>query len=179
MIIFLLAYLSLQKPKVIPKEKPKEGPRQTRYEERQETYYKKPEPRQIFNKASHFFDSVEQRKLYQALSKILSESPYSIFPQVRLADIVRTNPSNSYDKEMYIKTLPYQLDFVICYGSTCQIRLAIELDSPYHHNIQQQERDLFKSKVLADAQIPLLRLRVEEKLTHEALISKLRQYLPL
>lgn len=133
--------------------------------------------RQIFHKASYFFDSAEQRKLYQALVQVLSQTSYSVFPQARLADIVRTDSNNQYDKKMYVKTLPYQLDFVICYGDTYQIKLAIELDSPYHHNIQQQERDLFKSKVLADAQIPLLRLRVEENLTHKVLTNKLRQYL--
>lgn len=130
-----------------------------------------------FQKREYFFRSVKEREFYHILQKALSDSPYHIFAQVRLADLIKTDPKFPYNRKMYMKTLPYQIDFLICKGDMYEIILAIELDSPHHHNVTQQKRDLFKSQVLDDAKIPLLRFRVEENLTPVMLKARLENYL--
>lgn len=153
-------------------------PRTTPDEARREyTDYYREEYRPVFQKREYFFRSIE-REFYQTLLKAISDSPYYVFAQVRLADLIKTDPNDPYEREMYIRTLSYQIDYVICEGSLYKIVLAIELDSPHHHTIEQQERDLFKSKVLHDANIPLSRFRVEENFTPVTLRAKLIHYLP-
>jgi very-short-patch-repair endonuclease len=106
----------------------------------------------------------------------VDKTQYAVFSQVRLADLVRTPFKGSgYDK-VYLKTLPYHVDFVICRKPEYKICLAIELDGPHHSTAKQMERDIFKSHVLEEAGIPLIRFRVEENLTTETIQNRIRSY---
>lgn len=100
-----------------------------------------------------------------------------VFPQVRLADIIQTPHNDSEGDQAYIKTLPYHVDFVVCHRVRYRVCLVVELDSPYHASAKQMERDLFKTQVLEEAGIPLVRFRVEEKLTTDIIERRLKPFL--
>jgi hypothetical protein len=138
---------------------------------------KAPVKRKIFQKRDYFFRSAKERSLYIKLLSIVDKTQYAVFSQVRLADLVRTPFKGSgYDK-VYLKTLPYHVDFVICRKPEYKIYLAIELDGPHHSTAKQIERDIFKSRVLEEAGIPLIRFRVEENLTTETIQNRIRSYI--
>ncbi len=140
-----------------------------------------PIPRQekpaIFQKRDYFFRSAREKALFNKLKKAIDQEKYAVFPQVRLADLVRTPQGNPEYDQAYLKTLPYQVDFVICNCPEYKVCLAIELDSPHHATVKQMERDLFKSKVLEQAGIPLLRFRVEENFTLVDIQNRIQPYL--
>jgi len=137
---------------------------------------KKAKSQPIFHKREYFFRSAPERIFYEKLKTALADTPYTIFAQVRLADLVKTPFQGDFYKKMYLKTLPYHVDFVICHGTEYIICLAIEFDGPHHFTGKQAERDSFKSRVLQDAQIPLIRFRAEEDLTPMKIKSKLEPY---
>lgn len=135
-----------------------------------------PVKRKIFQKRDYFFRSAKERSLYIKLLSIVDKNQYAVFPQVRLADLVRTPFKGPEYDQAYIKTLPYHVDFVICRKPEYKICLAIELDGPHHSTAKQMERDIFKSHVLEEAGIPLIRFRVEENLTAETIQNRIHPY---
>ncbi len=131
-----------------------------------------------FQKRDYFFRSQFERIFFENLKEALKNEPYYAFSQVRLADLVKTT---TYNREaIYLKTLPYHVDFVVCKLPEYKIVCAIELDSPSHDSVKQMERDLFKAKVLDNAGLLLLKYRVEDKtLTPEKTRQGLRPYLEM
>ena len=133
--------------------------------------------RAIFHKRAYFFGSAQERNFFNKLSRAIDRNKYVVFAQVRLADLIRTPFDGPEYSQAYLKTLPYHVDFVVCQLPQYKVCLAVELDSPHHSNAKQMERDLFKTQVLEEAKIPLLRFRVEEELTPTVIQNRMQPYL--
>lgn len=103
--------------------------------------------------------------LYDRLKTALPEC--EIFPQTPLASFIRIDKkragsrfySNSYRWQNRIGQ--QRVDFLVCRRQDLSILSAIELDDPSHEKDEARRRDEKKEKSLQDANIPLIRWRVE------------------
>lgn len=103
--------------------------------------------------------------LYERLKTALPEC--EIFPQTPLASFIRIDRqragsgfySNSYRWQNRIGQ--QRVDFLVCRRQDMSILSAIELDDPSHEKDEARRRDEKKEKSLQDANIPLIRWRVE------------------
>lgn len=90
-----------------------------------------------------------------------------IFPQVPLASFIRIDKkragsryaTNSYRWQNRIGQ--QRVDFLACLRLDMSTVAAIELDDPSHENTDARLRDAKKDKSLKDANVPLIRWRVE------------------
>lgn len=84
---------------------------------------------------------------------------YHVFPQVHLDDLVY--PKSSQKDRLYAFRHINQksVDFVLCDKEKLSPLLAIELDDWSHARPVRQERDREVERILADAGMPLLRLK--------------------
>jgi hypothetical protein len=103
--------------------------------------------------------------LFERLKSALPEC--EIFPQVPLASFIRIDKkragsryaTNSYRWQNRIGQ--QRVDFLACLRADMSTIAAIELDDPSHENDEAQQRDAKKDKSLNDANVPLIRWRVE------------------
>ena len=95
---------------------------------------------------------------------------YHIFPNMRLADIVDPiNYRGHYEyRQKARKIMPKHIDFIIC-DSTFKPIVAIELNGNSHNRLDRMEMDEEKKKILEEAQIPLIIIKVGDNFT-EALL---------
>lgn len=104
-------------------------------------------------------------ELFDRLKSALPEC--EIFPQVPLASFIRIDKqragrrysSNSYRWQNRISQ--QRVDFLACFREDMSILSAIELDDPSHNAEEAMQRDEKKNKSLRDADISLIRWRVE------------------
>jgi hypothetical protein len=87
---------------------------------------------------------------------------YRIFCKVRLADVVKCGLPPAQERVWFRKIGRFHVDFVICDPETTEPLLVIELDDRKHRKARAVERDKFKNKVLADAKVPVLRVRAQQ-----------------
>lgn len=129
--------------------------------------------------------SVMSRYELEMFERIKSALPEcEIFPQVPLASFIRIDPqragtrlaTNSYRWQNRIGQ--QRVDFLACLRRDMSTVAAIELDDPSHESTDAQRRDAKKNKSLRDANVPLIRWRVEtmpnaEEIRQEFLQRKL------
>lgn len=128
-----------------------------------------------FKRRQYFFSSYHERVFFEKLLKAFAGQPYAVFSHVRLADVINTV---DYNPKLFGYISPYHLDFVVCRLPDYQVLFTIELDSPNHNDSRQMSRDLYKTQVLENAELPLLRFRVEEKdLTPEEIFARCSPFL--
>ena len=101
-------------------------------------------------------------KFYRTLRKAVMDD-WEIFAMVRIADILRVKPSAKNKRTWVNKILAKHIDFVLCEPSSLKIVMAIELDDKSHERQDRIERDQFVNEAFDSAEIPLLRVPVEEK----------------
>ncbi|MCK6389644.1 MAG: DUF2726 domain-containing protein [Azonexus sp.] len=90
-----------------------------------------------------------------------------VFPQVPLASFIRIDAkragarlaTNSYRWQNRIGQ--QRVDFLVCLRKDMSTVAAIELDDPSHESADAQRRDAKKNKSLSDANVALIRWRVE------------------
>ena len=103
----------------------------------------------------------QERKFYYTVLLQEVGSRYRIYPKVRLGDLIRVanNPKDkrNHEAQLWCK----HLDFVVCNGNTLEPLLAIELDDSSHQFADRQESDLLKDRVCDEADLSLLRVKVE------------------
>jgi hypothetical protein len=104
-------------------------------------------------------------EMFERLKTALPEC--EIFPQVPLASFIRIDKNragsryatNSYRWQNRIGQ--QRVDFLACLRQDMSTVAAIELDDPSHENTDARLRDAKKDKSLKDANVPLIRWRVE------------------
>lgn len=79
-------------------------------------------------------------------------------PKVSLKDVIHHGP-NGMKNGNFGRISQKHLDFVIIESQTGRIRLAIEIDDRSHQRADRQKSDQVKNEALAEAGIPLLRIR--------------------
>ena len=101
-----------------------------------------------------------ERSFYGVLSQALDSTKYSIFAQVRMADILEPakTGSRSHWQKAFNQISSKHCDFVICDADTTNIRLIIELDDSSHKKAKRVSRDDFINEAFKQAGLPLMRV---------------------
>ena len=91
-------------------------------------------------------------------------SDYLVFPKVRLADIVVPvkGMSKSGWQTAFNKITGKHIDFILCEPSCLKVVAAVELDDDTHWRFDRSFRDNLVDCALADADIPILRVKARE-----------------
>lgn len=101
-------------------------------------------------------------KFYRVLKPICDERNLAVFAKVRLEDLVSV-PSHIYNDwkwRGYIRSR--HIDFVLCDASNLKIRCVLELDDWHHKFMRNHEIDGRKDKIMRDAGLPLIRVKVSQ-----------------
>lgn len=105
--------------------------------------------------------TINERNFYEVLSEVAQEHNKLLFTKVRLEDLLLT-PGSYRERQIYRnKVKSKHIDFVLCDKETVSPILAIELDDSTHNEEKAQERDEFKNRALANAGLPILRIKVK------------------
>ena len=101
-------------------------------------------------------------KFYRALIEVIPPNTH-IIAKVRLADLIdpisqRGTPGY---RQAFNRIQSKHVDFVLCDPDDLMPLLVIELDDKSHRRKDRQQRDQFVNDSLAQAEIPILRMRVQ------------------
>lgn len=106
-----------------------------------------------------------EQVFFHRLREALPE--YEVFPQVPLAAFIQIDRKKA-GKNFWLNSYRWQnrigqqrVDYLVCDKGSFTPIAAIELDDPSHETETAGERDQKKNKSLADAQVRLIRWRVE------------------
>jgi very-short-patch-repair endonuclease len=116
-----------------------------------------------------------EKKFYLVLKQALMGKGYEIFPKIRMADFLKVKNVNDHSlfwKEQN-KILRKHVDFLICDTTNFLPLLVIELDGPTHSKWENQQRDNFKNEALKIANLPLLRVEVQNSYDVQSLGQKI------
>jgi very-short-patch-repair endonuclease len=109
-----------------------------------------------YKKREYFFSKAE-RSFYGVLEQSL-EGQYVIFAKVRLSDIVEVVPGTEKRQGHMNRIASKHVDFVLCDAKYIKPVLVIELDDGSHERADRVDRDQLVDRILAAAQIPILRV---------------------
>jgi hypothetical protein len=113
------------------------------------------------------FLSPAESSFYHVLKKMTGDH-LEIFPQVPLASILFvTNKEDYYT--YYNKIDRKRIDYLICEPKTLRPVFVIELDDSSHRQANRAERDNFVESVLAQTNLPLVRVPVRQAYNTEEL----------
>ncbi len=123
-----------------------------------------PEPPAVIVKPEyHKMNSLmtfQERKFYRTVLAKELGSRYFIFSKVRLGDLIWI-ANEPTDKKRYSNQIQCKhIDFVLCSKSSLEPVLALELDDSSHERYDRRESDEIKDHVCAEANLPLLRVKV-------------------
>lgn len=96
----------------------------------------------------------------------------TIFPKVRLADLIDRADIDSGGQKFFFKTAYKHVDFLICDSESCNIICAVELDDFYHSDNKRLERDKFVDEVLQNSGVTVLRVNTRVKYLSQSSIYK-------
>jgi hypothetical protein len=108
---------------------------------------------------------------------LAAREDWIVFSMVRLADVIKvrakTRKSHTWNSRIQNK----HIDFVLCDYETLEVKLAIELDHSAAQRPERRARDRFVSMALTAANVPLLRVKVQDKYETAALRKDLEDAL--
>jgi hypothetical protein len=96
---------------------------------------------------------------HDALKPVLDRFSLSIYPKVRVADVIEPNDVGATG-DLKTFALKAHFDFVIC-RDRWQPVYAIEFDGPTHASAIQAARDVQKDELCRRADLPILRVHAE------------------
>jgi len=99
-----------------------------------------------------------ERKCFKAIDQAIGGA-YYIFPQVHLPSFLDNKIVGQNWRGAFRHVDEKSVDFVLCDKDKLSPILAIELDDRSHARPDRQERDREVERILADARMPLLRLK--------------------
>ncbi len=100
-------------------------------------------------------------RFFKALQKAVLDE-WEIFAMVRIADLIQVQKGNPQGRKWLNKILAKHIDFVLCDPMSLEPVLAIELDDASHQRADRIERDEFVNDAMEAADLPLLRIPVED-----------------
>ncbi len=100
-------------------------------------------------------------RFYKSLVKAVQDD-FEIFAMVRIADLLRVEDGTANYRKWLNKILAKHVDFVLCDPGSLQPRVCIELDDSSHERQERIERDQFLDAAFESADLPLLRIAVQE-----------------
>ena len=113
--------------------------------------------------AKQYFFSRSEHAFYEMLLEALSGSAYTVFPNVRLNDLMLIKASGSERQAVLGRLRDKHVDFLIVERGQYKPMLGIELDGASHENDKQQYRDAVKDTLFASARLPLIRLDARQR----------------
>ena len=122
-----------------------------------------------FQKKEYFF-SYQERKFFENLSASV-DGVYQIFAKVRMADVLflANEPTRRKYYNSHIRCRHF--DYLLCEPSKQKPVIAIELDDSSHRRYDRKASDEFKDKACSTARLPLLRIKLPYKYSHEELLN--------
>ena len=129
-----------------------------------------------FKKNKYFLSNAEQA-FYRVLRSVIGQR-FEVFAKVRLLDVLWLPPQVQGKQKFKNMVQSKHLDFVLCEPKTMLPTLVIELDDSSHQRAENSGRDALKDRVLSDAGLPLLRVKVCSVYDVRALASALEGALP-
>jgi len=116
------------------------------------------ENKEIFNYDKRFLLTKSESNFYRYLVQAVNEKNYTIFPKVRIADIVK--PKKELSKKQYNKnfwrTSSKHIDFLIIDNKTYLPIVCIELNDSSHNQNHRKKRDILVDNVMKSASIPMV-----------------------
>lgn len=106
-----------------------------------------------------------EKKFFRTLKNALPS--HQIFVQIPLSEMLRVQKGHDY-KAWSNRINRMRVDFVVC-DDECKIIAAIELDDKSHDNDKRRADDAKKDKALNSARIRIIRWRVENMPSVEAI----------
>lgn len=109
---------------------------------------------------------------YRVLKQATDELNLSIFPQVRLENIIEVIDKNNKDRN---KIKSRSVDFTIVENEKCKIIACIELDDSTHERASIKEKDEIRNNLFEKVGIPLHRIKVQYNYNKDELKNILEQ----
>ncbi|HEX3627185.1 MAG TPA: DUF2726 domain-containing protein [Verrucomicrobiae bacterium] len=102
--------------------------------------------------------SPAEQSFFRVLQQVIAQA-YSIFPKVRLADIISPGKSSSRSgwRFAFNRIASKHVDFVLCDPQSLRVVGVIELDDSTHRRFERGIRDWVVDSALGDAAIPVFR----------------------
>lgn len=107
--------------------------------------------------------SIPERHFFELLNDIFKDTEYTVFPKVRLWDIleIQNQYKTYYTYQNKIKSK--HVDFTICKGIYFEPVLIIELDGSHHWtDANTIYNDKIKNNIFEAVKLPILRIRAKE-----------------
>lgn len=120
----------------------------------------------------HYIMTQTELKFYRILKEITDKLELSIFPQVRLEQIVQVIDNNVKDRN---KIKSRSIDYTIVNNKNCKIISCIELDDDSHNRPNVKKVDEFKNNVFKKVGIPLHRIKVQNNYNKDELEKILQE----
>jgi len=109
-----------------------------------------------------FLFSIPERHFFEILNEIFKDTEYSVFPKVRLWDIleIQSNYKTYYTYQNKIRSK--HIDYVICKGIYFQPVLVIELDGKHHWtDANTIYNDKIKNNIFEATKLPIIRVQAK------------------
>lgn len=126
---------------------------------------------QPYTKKRYLF-SVAELKFFELLKEIIGDN-YYIFPKVRICDIIE--PKNKGDYSNFNRIKSKHVDFLLCTKNLITSKIIIELDDKSHNAPSRQDRDKFVDEIFANAEIPIVHIKVQYAYNKEDVTQKLQE----
>ncbi len=116
-----------------------------------------------YTSRKNLFSPAEQQFL-KVLEQALHPQSYRIFGKVRLAELLHTVSGLQTQQQRLAEERLHQklLDFVVCHATTSEILGVVILEKHQSHKPDAQMHQKFIDAALASAQIPLVRIPLEQ-----------------
>lgn len=121
-----------------------------------------------------FFMTRAEHECYDALCVAVGER-YHVFPQVHLPCIADYKVVGQKWSHAFFHISQKSVDFVLCDKAYISPKLAIELDDRSHERPDRQIRDREVERILAEAGLPLLRLKNHSSFNPSELSQKIQE----
>jgi very-short-patch-repair endonuclease len=108
-------------------------------------------------KTKRFFFTRAEHNAFLLLEQALQNSNHRIFPKVRVLDLVEPIGDSRLGTLNRIRGM--HIDFLLINANTFETVLALEVDGSSHQTERQKAADANKNAVLAQAGIPLIRVK--------------------
>ena len=109
-------------------------------------------------------------RFYRFLCKTFDQE-YLIFPQMHLDSIVNYSGEEKHSWGAFQHINRKSVDYVLCDKLTLQPICAIELDDWTHTWRKRIQRDIEVERILAEARMPLIRIKNPDKVDYDRFIE--------
>jgi hypothetical protein len=107
-----------------------------------------------------YFFTKSELEFFRILNSQLDAHRYTIFPKVRMADIVEVEKTAKKNWVAWNSIKAKHVDYLIWDLVENRIAMALELDGKSHNTIKMQKSDELKDRIFAKTGLPFARVRV-------------------